>query len=91
MTPRPLYVPWRGRMVRVRHDDPRLRPYWPRTDRLTSAMSLASDVEGLRLVLASTVADRYDFQVADDGSEVRLRRRTREAVRPWRDGPRGWG
>ena len=39
-------------------------------------MSLASDVEGLRVALASTIADRYDFQVAGDGSEVRLRRRT---------------
>ena len=39
-------------------------------------MQLATDVEGLRLVLATTIADRYDFQVADDGSEVRLRRRT---------------
>ena len=45
-------------------------------DRLRAAMSLASDVEGLRLVLATTIADRYAFQVADDGSEVRLRRRT---------------
>ena len=32
--PEPLYVPWRGRMVRIRHDDPTLRPYWPNTDRL---------------------------------------------------------
>ena len=62
-------------MVRVRHDDESLRPYWPKTDRLTSAMSLATDVVGLRLVFATTIADRYDFQVADDGSEVRLRRR----------------
>ena len=62
-------------MVRIRHDDPTLRPYWPNADRLGSAMSLASDVEGLRLVLATTIADRYAFQVADDGSEVRLRRR----------------
>ena len=76
MTPEPLYIPWRGRMVRVRHDDPTLRPYWPNTARLGAAMQLATDVEGLRLVLATTIADRYDFQVPDDGSEVRLRRRT---------------
>ena len=43
---------------------------------LRSATSLASDVEGLRLVPATTIADRYAFEVADDGSEVRLRRRT---------------
>ena len=75
LKPEPLYVPWRGRMVRVRHDDPQLRLYWPQTDRLTSAMQLASDVEGLRLVLATTIADRYEFQVPDDGGEVSLRRR----------------
>ena len=60
-------------MVRVPQDDPALRPYWPNTARLGAAMSLASDVEGLRLALATTIADRYDFQVPDDGSEVRLR------------------
>ena len=42
---------------------------------LRSATSIASDVVGLRLVLATTIADRYAFQVPDDGSEVRLRRR----------------
>jgi hypothetical protein len=41
----------------------------------TSAMRLASDVEGLRLVLGTTIADRYEVQVPDDGSEVRLLRR----------------
>ena len=74
--PEPLYVPWRSRMVRVHHDDPSLRMYWPQTVRLIAAMTLATDVEGLRLVLATTIADRYDVQVPDDGSEVRLRRRT---------------
>jgi hypothetical protein len=73
--PDPLYVSWHGRMVRIRHDDPSLRPYWPNADRLGGAMTLASDVEGLRLVLATTIADRYEFRVPDDGSEVRLRRR----------------
>src|SRR5688572_30216921 len=60
-------------MVRLRHDDPALRPYWPNTIRLGAAMSLATDVEGLRLVLATTIADRYEIQVPDDGSEVRRR------------------
>ena len=73
--PGPLYVTWRGRMVRIRHEDPTFRPYWQNADRLRAAMTLAIDVEGLRLVLATTIADRYAFQVADDGSEVRLRRR----------------
>ena len=55
--PEPLYVPWRGREVRIRHDDPTLRPYWPNADRLRAAILLATDVEGLRHVLATTLAD----------------------------------
>ena len=43
---------------------------------LRSATIIASDVEGLRLVLASTVGKHYGIEVPDDGSEVRLRRRT---------------
>ena len=74
-TPDPLYVPFRGREVRVRHDDPRLKPYTPMAVVLRSAAGLASDVDGLRLVLASTVGERYRIEVPDDGSEVRLRRR----------------
>jgi hypothetical protein len=35
-------------------------------------MELASDVEGLRLVLASTVGDRYRIRVSDDGSTIGL-------------------
>jgi hypothetical protein len=62
-------------MVRVCHDDPTLRPYWPNADRLGAAIGLATDVEGLRLVLATTIADRYEVRAPDDGSEVRLRRR----------------
>jgi hypothetical protein len=41
---------------------------------LRSATSIASDVEGLRLVLASTLGDRYSMEVRDDG-KVRPRRR----------------
>jgi hypothetical protein len=37
-------------------------------------IELASDVEGLRLVLVTVVGDRYGVRVSDDGSEVRLRR-----------------
>ena len=43
---------------------------------LRSATSIASDVDSLRLVLASTVVGQlYRIEVPDDGSEVRLRRR----------------
>ena len=41
---------------------------------LQSAMTITSEVATLRLVMASERA--YDVQVLDDGSEVRLRRRT---------------
>ena len=73
--PEPLIVPWQGRQLRVRHDDSHLGPYTPRGSVIRSAVGLASDVEGLRLVLASTMGDRYRVRVADDGSVVGLRRR----------------
>ena len=73
--PEPLIVSWRGREVRVRHDDPHLGPYTPRGAVIRSAMELASDVEGLRLVLLTTVGDRYRVRVGDDGSVVGLWRR----------------
>ena len=75
LKPDPVYVPFRGREVRVRHDDPALKPYTPMAMVLRAAASVASDVDGLRLVLESTVGKRYRVQVLDDGSEVRLRRR----------------
>ena len=46
--PDPVFVPFRGREVRVRHDDPRLKPYAPMATILRSATIIASDVEGLR-------------------------------------------
>ena len=70
--PEPLYVAWQGREVRVRHDDPHLGPYTPHGAVIRSAMELASDGEGLQLVLASTVGDRYRVKVSDDGSVVGL-------------------
>ena len=76
LKPDPVYVPFRGREVRVRHDDPQLKPYTPMAAVLRSSTCIASDVEGLRLVLASTVGTLYRIEVPDDGSEVRLRRRT---------------
>jgi len=55
--------------------DPRLTPYGPGVSRLRSAVELASDVAGLRLVLATTLGDRYRVRVRDDGAVVGLWRR----------------
>jgi hypothetical protein len=73
--PDPVYVRFRGRETRVRHDDPSLKPNAPMATVLRSAASLASDADGLRRALETTVGDRYAIEVPDDGSEVRLRRR----------------
>jgi hypothetical protein len=70
--PDPLVISWRGQQLRVRHDDPRLSPYSPSGATIRSAIEQASDVEGLRLVLSSTVGDRYRVRVSDDGSVVGL-------------------
>jgi hypothetical protein len=72
--PDPVYVPFRGRETRVRHDHPTLRPYMPMATVLRSPASLASDVEGLRRALETAVGERYRVEVPDDGSEVRLGR-----------------
>jgi hypothetical protein len=68
----PLVVAWRGRQLRVRHDDPHLSPYSPRGATIRSAVELASDLEGLRLVLVSALGDRYRVRVSDDGRVVGL-------------------
>lgn len=73
--PEPLVISWRGRQVRIRHDDPQLTTYSPLGARLRAAIELASDVEGLRFALASTVTDRYRVRIADDGSVIGLWRR----------------
>jgi hypothetical protein len=70
--PDPLVLSRQGREVRIHHDDPRLGPYTPRGAVIRSAVGLASDVDGLRLVLASTLGDRYRVRVSDDGSTVGL-------------------
>lgn len=75
MRPDPLVIDWRGRELRVRHDDPRIGPYSPVGQRIRAAVELATDVDGLRLVLASTLAERYRVRVADDGGVVGLWRR----------------
>lgn len=53
--PEPLLIPWRGRQLRVRHDDPRIGPYSPVGQRIRAAVELASEAAGLRLVLATTL------------------------------------
>lgn len=68
----PLIVPWRGQQLRVRHDDPHVGPSTPRSAVIRSAMALVSDADGLRLVLASTLGDRYRDRVGDDGCTVGL-------------------
>ena len=73
--PEPLVIAWRGQQLRVRHDDPHLSPYSTQGATIRSAIELASDVEGLRLVLTTTVGDRYRVRVSDDGCVVGLWRR----------------
>jgi hypothetical protein len=71
-SPDPLIVSWQGRQIRIRHDDPHLGPYTPRGAVIRAAVELASDVEGLRLVLSSALGDRYRVLVSDDGATVGL-------------------
>lgn len=73
--PDPLVIAWQGRRLRVRHDDPRLGPYTQAGQVIRAAVELVSDVDGLRVVLASTLGDRYRVKVEDDGSVVGLWRR----------------
>ncbi len=74
--PEPLIVPWQGQQLRVRHDDPHLGPYTHAGQVIRAAVELATDVEGLRLILASALGERYRVKVSDDGSVVGLWRRT---------------
>lgn len=73
--PEPIVIGWNGTQVRVRHDDSHLTPYSPGVFRLRSAFELASDVDGQRLVLESTMGERYRVSVRDDGAVVGLWRR----------------
>jgi hypothetical protein len=70
-----MVISWQGRQLRIRHDDPRLSPYSPRGATIRSAVELASDVEGLRLVLLTALGGRYRVSVSDDGLTVGLWRR----------------
>ena len=71
----PLIVPWHGRQLRVRHDDPRMSMYSGSGQKVCSAILLASVVDGLRLVLTTALGDHYRVKVPDDGSVVALWRR----------------
>jgi hypothetical protein len=73
--PDPLVISWQGQQLRVRHDDPRLGPYTHAGQVIRAAVELASDVEGLRLVLVTALGDRYRVKVTDDGGVVGLWRR----------------
>ena len=77
----PIVIPWRGRQLRVRHDDPLLSEYSPTGQQIRCAVQLASDVEGLRLVLESALGRQYRVRVADDGATVGLWRRSARATR----------
>jgi hypothetical protein len=58
-SPDPLVISWRGGQLHVRHDDRRLTPHSPRGATIRSAIEFATGVEGLRLVLMTTVGDHY--------------------------------
>ena len=72
--PEPLVVAWQGIPVRVRHDDRHLTPYSAQGAVIRSCVELATDVEGLRLVLYSALGHRYEVRVNDDGTVIGLRR-----------------
>jgi hypothetical protein len=72
--PQPLIVPWRGRQVRIRHDDPRLTPHSPRAAIIISAAQLAATADGLRRILQATVGEWYAVMVREEPLAVGLRR-----------------
>ena len=74
--PDPLLIPWRGGTIRLRHDDPRLGLYTDVGKRLTAAVQLATDIDGLRIVLASNHGRGYRVRVSDDAQTVGLHRLT---------------
>jgi hypothetical protein len=61
----PIIISWGGRQVRVRHDDPKLEPYAPRTAVIGSAMQLAKDEVGLRLAIEATVGEWYRVHIGE--------------------------
>ena len=73
MKPPPIFITVAGHELRVRHDDPMLVAYSPGVARIRSAADLASDHDGLRLLLETSMGDRYRVEVTK--TEVRLRRR----------------
>jgi hypothetical protein len=69
--PERLIVSWRGRQLRVRHDDEHLGSCRPRGAVIRSAMELESDVEGLRLALVTAVREGYLVRNASGLSQAR--------------------
>ena len=59
----------------MRPADPRLGPCPPRGAVVRFTVDLASDVDGLRLILALTLGEPCDIRVSDDGGTVGLWRR----------------
>jgi saccharopine dehydrogenase (NAD+, L-lysine forming) len=57
--PEALVISWRGRQLRVRHDDPHLVPYTSLGATIRNAIELASDVEGLRLLMMTAAGDHW--------------------------------
>jgi hypothetical protein len=76
VAPEPFLVSWGdGRTIRIRHDDHDRGPHEGNGQQVRAAVQLASDVEGLRLVLESAIGREYRVKVSDDGSVVALWRR----------------
>ena len=71
----PLVAIWQARSLRLPHGDRRPTPYSPLAARIRSAVGLATDVDGLRLLLASILGERYRVGVAEDGLTVGFWRR----------------
>ena len=67
MMPDSLVIPRQARRLHARHDDPRLGPYTHVGQAICAAVELASDAEGLRLMLGTTLGDRFPVRVADHG------------------------
>ena len=72
MQPEPIDVPWHGRQLRVRHDDPHMSMYSGSSQPVRAAILSASDVEGLRRALTTALGGNIASNVRDDGSVVGL-------------------
>ena len=75
--PDPLVIPWHGRQVWVRHDDPALGPYSPGASVIMAAAQLVTSPDGLRRIFEATVGEHYRVMdgAAEEPPVVGLRRR----------------